>query len=80
MTAGTGAAPGDDSSAPVGRGAMNVVSTAEECRLLPDGAPWSVEFLIESGHRDYVEERMAQAGVTLSDIPELRAAAVTHSE
>jgi len=27
-----------------------------------------------------VEERMAQAGVTLSDIPELRAAAVTHSE
>jgi hypothetical protein len=56
------------------------LSIAEECRLLPDGAPWSVEFLIESGHRDFVEERMAQAGVTLSDIPELRAAAVTHSE
>ena len=27
------------------------LSTAEECRLLPDGAPWSVEFLIKSGQR-----------------------------
>jgi len=40
------------------------------------GSPWSVEFMIAQGRREVVVERLARTGVTLADIPALRAAAM----
>lgn len=40
------------------------------------GSPWSADFMIEQGRREVVVERLARAGVTLADIPALRAAAM----
>ncbi len=52
------------------------LGAAEMCRLMPAGGPWSVEFLIAEGRRAEVVERLVRAGVTIADIPELRAAAL----
>lgn len=51
------------------------LSVAETCKAVPAGPPWSVEFLLAQGRRDDVVARLAQAGVTLDDLPALRAAA-----
>lgn len=51
------------------------LTVGEAHRLIPHGAPWSVQFLIDRGDRDYVEERFARAGAHLSQIEELRDAA-----
>lgn len=57
------------------------LGTAEERRLLPLlSSPWSTQHLIECGRRDEAVERLGQAGVTLADIPTLRAATQTHPQ
>lgn len=37
------------------------------------GAPWSADYLIDTGRGDYVLERFARADCTPSDIPDLQA-------
>lgn len=38
----------------------------------PAGAPWSMEYLIYRGVEDLASERLARAGCTLHDVPDLR--------
>lgn len=44
-------------------------------RLLPGSSPWSVQALIATGRGDEARERFARHGVTLDQLPKLRAAA-----
>ncbi len=54
------------------------LSDAEYCRLFPGGSPWSFRFLIAEGRRGEAERRLAEAGVTEADIPQLREAAAAY--
>lgn len=49
------------------------LGTGELCRVMPARAPWSVERLVGEGQRAEVEERLARAGISVADLPGLRA-------
>jgi hypothetical protein len=52
------------------------MSTADLCRRVPAGAPWSVDFLLAHGGRDRLQQRLERAGVTLADLSALQEAAL----
>ncbi len=52
------------------------MSVVELCRRLAAGAPWSVNYLLAHGGADRLQQRLDRAGVTLTDLPALQAAAL----
>jgi len=49
--------------------------TPGRLRLVPRGAPWSAEYLTKHGSQERVTERLAVAGCTKTNVPNLAAEA-----
>lgn len=49
-----------------------ITDTAEQCRLVPFGSPWSIDYLNVEGRGDWFLEKFRAIGATPADVPALR--------
>ena len=47
---------------------LGAETVAEQCKVIPQGTPWSAEFLLARSDSERVTEKLARAECTLSDL------------